>query len=136
MNSGNPDPSSDLLMVLETKRNSPTRACDIVSGASRWMKAQLKGAGVAYQYGACDRETHASFSSFSIFRETPEQKLLFRLKIAEIGGEPYAFIEAHPVGKPAEILFPFFGEIGGEEGKSRILNYLADFLLSTEKSEE
>ena len=136
MNSGNPDPSSDLRMVIETKRNSPARACDIVSEASRWMKSQLKGAGVGHQYGACDRETHASFSSFTIFRETAEQKLLFRLKIAEIGGDPYAFIEAHPVGKPTEILFPFFGEIGSDEGKIRILNYLADFLLSTEKSEE
>ncbi|MFP4351229.1 MAG: hypothetical protein ACLFRP_06175 [Puniceicoccaceae bacterium] len=123
-------------MVIQTKRNTPALACDIVSEASRWMKSQLIGAGVGYQYGACDGRTHSSFSSFTIFRETAERKLLFRLKIAEIAGDPYAFIEAHPVGKPTEILFPFFGEIGSDEGKNRILNYVADFLLSTEKSEE
>lgn len=133
MLSGNPDPSSDLRMIVETKRNSAADACEIVSEAARWMKAQLKGAGVSYQYGACETDDHAAFSSFTIPRQTGDQKLVFNLKIAEIEEIPFAFVDVHPMGKPCETLFPFFGEIGSEEGKRRVMHYIADFLLSTEE---
>jgi|GEM_PF-6267816 len=132
MNSGNPDPANDLFMILETKRNSSLDACHIVSGASAWMKAQLKGAKIGFQYGACQTENQSTFSSFTIHRSTDKQKLSFELKIAEINKVPFAFIDVHPVGKPTERLFPFFGEIGSEKGKSLVLNYIADFLISSE----
>ncbi len=135
MLSGNPDPSSDLQMILETKRNSKPEACDIVSIASRWIKAQLKGAGVPFQYGACEKYDHSAFSSITIVREGEQPRIVFDLKIAEINKEPFAFVDVHLMGKPTERLFPFFGEIGSEQGKERILNYIADFILGTEREE-
>lgn len=134
MLSGNPDPSMDLQLILETKRNSAGTACEIVSDASRWIKAQLKGAGVPFQYGACEKNDHCAYSSFAIVREGDRPRIVFELKIAEIHQEPFAFVDVHPMGKPTERLFPFFGEIGSDQGKIRILHYIADFILGTEQT--
>jgi len=136
MLSGNPDPSSDLLLIIETKRNSSVDACDIVSEASGWIKAQLKGAGVPFQYGACSKDDHSSFSSFTIVRDSDRARIVFELKIAEIDREPFAFVDVHELGKPTERLFPFFGEIGSDKGRERILHYIADFILGTEVTAE
>lgn len=121
-------------MILETKRNSESDACRIVSEASSWLKAELIGANVKYQYGACQEELW-TFSCFNFLRGGDEETLSFELKIAEIHRTPFAFIDVHPVGKPQERRFPFFGEIETEEGKTRVLHYIADFLLSTETAQ-
>lgn len=134
MKSGNPEPSSDLFMILETKRNNGSNSSQIVSEASAWMKSELKGAKVQFQYGACQNELW-TFSSFTFHRNGDNEKLSFELKVAEIDEVPYAFIDVHPVGKPHDRRFPFFGEIGSEDGKKKVLHYIADFILSTEASE-
>ncbi|MGE9289746.1 MAG: hypothetical protein ACQKBT_02070, partial [Puniceicoccales bacterium] len=121
-------------MILETKRNAASDSCQIVSDASSWLKSELKGADVKYQYGACENELW-TFSSFTLVRDVDEEKLSFELKIAEIDHTPYAFVDVHPVGKAHERRFPFFGEIESDEGKKRVLHYIADFLLSTEVPE-
>jgi len=135
MKSGNPDPASDLYMILETKRNSASDSCRIVSEASGWLKSELKGASIPFQYGACQDELW-SFSSFHFLRDGDDEKLSFELKIAEIDRRPYAFIDVHPVGKSQERRFPFFGEINSDSGKRQVLHYIADFILSTEKTAE
>jgi len=120
-------------MILETKRNSASDSCQIVSDASAWLKAELKGANIQFQYGACQDDLW-TFSSFSFLRDGDDEKLSFELKIAEIDKTPFAFIDVHPVGKIQERRFPFFGEIQTENGKRKVLHYIADFILSTEKS--
>ncbi|WP_354586684.1 hypothetical protein [Puniceicoccus vermicola] len=121
-------------MILETKRNSASDSCQIVSDASSWLKSELKGADVKFQYGACENDLW-TFSSFTFLRDGDDEKLAFELKIAEISRVPYAFIDVHAFGKPQERRFPFFGEIESEDGKNKVLHYIADFLLSTETSE-
>jgi hypothetical protein len=134
MKSGNPDPDSDLFMILETKRNSSSDSCRIVSEASAWLKSELKGGGVSYQYGACQDDLW-TFSSFHFLRDGDDEKLSFELKVAEIDKTPFAFIDVHPVGRPQDRRFPFFGEIATESGKRKVLHYIADFILSTEKAD-
>lgn len=123
-------------MILETKRHTAAEACQIVSDSSRWLKAQLKGAGVPFQYGACEKDDQSTYASFTIVREAGDQRIVFEMKVAEIDHVTYAFVDVHPMGKPTERLFPFFGEIGSEEGRKHILHYIADFLLGTEKEPE
>lgn len=136
MLSGNPDPSSDLQMILETKRNTSGESCRIVSEAARWIKSQLNGAGVKYNYASCEKGDHSAYSSFTIIREGDSPRIVFEMKIAEINKEPFAFVDVHPMGKPTERFFPFFGEIGSDQGRLLILNYIADFILGTETSSE
>ncbi|MEM0966525.1 MAG: hypothetical protein AAGJ81_10295 [Verrucomicrobiota bacterium] len=132
MKSGTPKPSPELNLIVETKRNSASDSCSIVSEAAAWVKSQLMGAKVTFSYGACQNDIHTAFSSFTILRISEGRKLSFQLKIAEIDRCPFAFVDVYPVGQPMERGFPFFGEIKSEQGRSLVLNYVADFLLSSE----
>ncbi len=132
MKSGTPDPDDDLKLILKTKENSPSRTCEIVSEATRWLKAQLNGCEVPYQYAACEEQAHYGHAVFFITRKVDKARMSLELKVAEIEDVPHVFADVHVLGNLDGRLFPYFGEVGSQEGQSRVLHYIADFILSTE----
>ena len=132
MRSGDPEPIDDLQLIIDTKRHAPTRTVEIVSETARWMKAALKGAGVKFSYGSCEGEDHYGYASFTMIRTYKGEPVSLDLKIAEIGNAPFMFCEVRSLGKFEGTLFPFFGDISTEEGRNRLLHYVADFIISTE----
>lgn len=131
MQSGDPRPADNLKLLIEQKQNSPSVTCEVVSQASRWLKAELTGAGVAFQYAACDERDHYGFSVFTVTRTTGESQLVLEVKVAEIGGRPYAFAQVRSLGRSGSVLFPLFGEVSSGDGRELLLHYVSDFLLST-----
>lgn len=132
MYSGNPDPASELSLLLETKRNTPSQTVDIVSDAAGWLKAQLKGAQVPFQYGACAEGSFYGYASFIFLRNAGEHRLVMEAKLAEVAGRPYLFAEVRGLGQGGNAFFPYFGEIHSDEGRQLALHYISDYLLSTE----
>jgi hypothetical protein len=133
MKSGTPDPISDLKLIMETKRSMESRTCEVVSNATRWLKAQLSGCQITYQYAACEEEAHYGHAVFIITRVCGNSRMSLELKVAEIQDIPYVFADVHVLGKAGGHQFPYFGEVGTSEGRDRVLHYIADFILSTEK---
>jgi len=118
---------------MERKRHAPDVSADIVYDAARWLKAELHGAEVAYSYGSCDSDAFAGYASFVITRQHVGGPLLLEVKITEIAERPFIFANTRAVGSGgAAGGFPLFAEIGSEDGRCLFLNYLSDFLLSTE----
>lgn len=132
MKSGHPQPTQDLKLLIETKRNAPSQTVDIVSGAARWLKAALNGAQVTYNYASCEAQNHYGFAAITLLRSYKRQPVSLDLKIAEIRGEPYVFAEVRSLGKAEGTLFPFFGEVRSDDGRDLLLHYVADFIMSTE----
>jgi hypothetical protein len=132
MKSGEPAPRYELKLILDKKRSNPHGTIDVVSESAKWLKSELNGAEVVYQYGACDFEDHYGFAVFLIIRKTSRNRLILELKIAEVGNRPYVFAEVRSMGRSSGSLFPFFGEVKSTEGKEQVLHYLSDFLLSTQ----
>jgi hypothetical protein len=132
MKSGEPDPVDDLQLIIDTKRHAPMRTVEVVSKTARWMKAALKGAGIHFTYGSCEEENHYGYASFTIIRKYKGEPVSLELKIAEIGDAPFMFSEVRSLGKLEGTLFPFFGDLSSEEGRNRLLHYVADFVMSTE----
>jgi hypothetical protein len=119
-----------LKFLLQTKNADCTRSNDIVAEAASWVRSQLQNAEVPFHYseGGLGHGTYGYFQIKSMLKETA---ITLHLKIAEIHSTPYVFAEVRIRGQHESILFPFFGEISGEEGRLLILHYIADFLLST-----
>lgn len=132
MKSGKPLPVDDLRMLMERKRSLPSLTCEIVSEASRWLKAVLEGAGVNYHYAACADRDYYGFAVVSVSRRRGSAQLVMELKVAEIGEQPYIFADVRMLGQGPTSFFPFFGTLGDEEGRELALNYISDFLLSTD----
>lgn len=132
MKSGDPAPKDDLKLLIERKRNQAGLTMDVVSEASNWLKAQLKGAGVSFHYAACEAEDHYGFAVMVISRWKNNSTYFLELRLAEIGEQPFLFAEVRAIGKTDASLFPYFGEIHSEEGRNLAMHYIADFLLSTE----
>jgi hypothetical protein len=132
MKSGSPDPISDLKLIIDTKLNMASRTCEVVSDATRWLKAQLHGCGVQYHYAACEEKEHYGHAVFIISRKHGTNRMALEMKVAEIQDVPYVFADVHVLGKMGGRQFPYFGEVGSEEGQERVLHYIADFFLSTE----
>jgi hypothetical protein len=132
MKSGEPESIDDLKIVLSTKENSPTSTLEVVTEATRWLKAALKGAGVTYSYASCEEQDHYGFAAFTIIRGYRGELVCLDLRVAEVADRPYAYAEVRSLGKTAGKLFPFFGMIETEEQREPLLHYIADFLLSTE----
>lgn len=131
MQSGDPRPADNLKMMIEQKQHSASVTCEVVSEAARWLKAELAGAGVAYQYAACDEQDHYGFAVFTVTRTSGETQLVLEVKVAEIGGRPYAFAQVRSLGRFGSVLFPLFGEVSSEAGRDLLLHYISDFFLST-----
>lgn len=133
MKSGKPEPSCELDLLIKKKENQPSLTVEVVSEASRWIKSELAGAGIAYHYAACDNFDHYGFSVFTIIREHRTANLSLEIKVAEIGGVPYFFTNVRELGHGHSSLFPFSGEMGSEAGRQSLLEYLSDFILSCRK---
>jgi len=131
MKSGEPMPTYDLKLILDKKRNMASETCEVVSDAARWLKSQLMGSNVVFQYGACDFEDHYGYSIIIIVRKTESARLILEIKIAEIASKPFLFAEVRSLGRATGSLFPFFGEIASEEGRELALHYISDYILST-----
>jgi len=132
MKSGDPRPNDDLKVVMDAKRGAPSNTVDIVSEASGWLKAALKGAGVFFNYASCDEDQYG-FSVFTIIRFYKKIPTTLDIKIAEINGRPYVFAEVRSLGKFEGTLFPFFGNLKDESDRELLLHFVADFVLSTDE---
>lgn len=119
-----------LKFLLQSKKADIHAPHEVVSSAVAWMRTQLQNAEIPYHYtdGGTGFGVYGYFQIKTIFRGTA---ITLHLKIAEINTAPYAFAEVRVRGQHESILFPFFGEIGSDDGKLTILHYIADFILST-----
>ena len=119
-----------LKFLLQSKKADDPELHEVVQDAVSWMRGQFENAEIPFHYsdGGVGHGAYGYFQIKSLLRETA---ITLHLKIAEINGEPYVFSEIRVRGQHESILFPFFGQIGSEEGKLVILHYIADFLLST-----
>lgn len=130
MRSGSPEPANDLSLIMNMKRNQPGRTVEVVSEASRWLKSQFSGAGVAISYSPCEEGNPSTFATMSVIKELNGRKLVLSLKIAEIGDKPFVFAEIIPIGNSQGSLFPFFADLSTDEAKQSLLHYVSDFLLT------
>ena len=119
-----------LKSLLQQKKADCTRALDVVSDAVSWMRTQFQKADIAFHY-ADGGVGHGAYGYFQIKSLLKETAITLHLKIAEINFQPYVFAEVRVRGQHESILFPFFGEIGTDEGKLTMLHYITDFVLST-----
>lgn len=117
---------------MDTKKHSPGHTVDVVSDATRWLKAALNGAGVRYTYASCEMGEPFGFAAITILRRYRNDHVVLDLKVAEIKEMPYVFVEIRTTGKLAGRLFPFFGNLRHEEDRENLLHYIADFMLSSE----
>lgn len=122
--------------MIEQKQNVASSTCAVVSEAARWLKAELKGAGVKFHYAACDERDHYGFAVFTVTRARGGSQMILEIKIAELGDRPYAFAQVRLVGRYDAALFPLFTELESEDGQRLLLHYLSDFILSATSTEE
>lgn len=121
----------NLSIILQSKKANVGYAKEVVTESANWLKKQFQEAQVPFNYADCDRDYcgFATFQIYSIFHGIPVN--LF-LKIAEIKSQPYVFADIRVRDGNEAVLFPFFGEIGSEDGRELVLNYIADYILSVE----
>ncbi len=125
------DTTANLAYLLETKKMDSARPAVIIGEACDWLKAQLHEANVSYHFTDSGVQEHGGYGYFQIkalFKSTP---ITLHIKIAEIHERPFCFADIRVRGQHERLLFPFFGEIGSDDGRLTILHYTADFLLST-----
>ncbi|GHC05547.1 hypothetical protein [Cerasicoccus arenae] len=120
-----------LAMLLQAKKANPELAHDVVSAASDWLKTQLQTAQVEFHFADCEKD-YCGFATFQINSIYRGSALTLYLKIAEVRATPYVFADIRVRNGVQHVMFPFFGELGSDEGKEILLNYIADFLLSVE----
>lgn len=136
MKSGDPEPINDLLHVMAAKQSSPSRTLDVVSKSSQWLKAALKGAGVAFSYSSCEDEDHYGFAAITIVQNYLGQPACLDIKIAEIRDRPFIFAEVRSLGKFEGTMFPFFGDLYSDDERDLLLHYIADFVISADEKDE
>ncbi len=136
MKSGDPEPISDLSLVMATKRSSPSRTLDVVSESSQWLKAALKGAGIPFSYSSCEEEDHYGFAAITIIRNYHGNPACLDIKIAEIRDRPFIFAEVRSLGKSEGTMFPFFGDLYSDDERDLLLHYIADFVISADGKDE
>ncbi|MGD7654611.1 MAG: hypothetical protein ACQCXQ_15440 [Verrucomicrobiales bacterium] len=119
-----------LKFLLQGKQADGSVASQVVEEAVSWMHEQFRNAGIQYHYsdGGAGFGVYGYFQIKSILKE---QAITLHLKIAEINGMAYAASEVRIRGHHEGIMFPYYGEIGSEDGKLNLLNFVADFILST-----
>lgn len=119
-----------LKFLLQGKKADLQTPREVVLEATGWMRTQLDNAAIEYQQ--VERGTGlGAYSHFQIKSRTGELSITLHLKIAEINGHAFAFAEVRVTDQRETVLFPFFGEITTTDGKTTILHYIADFILST-----
>ena len=120
-----------LKFLLQSKHADIARSHEVVSEAVDWMSTQFRNAGIASHYTESGGAL-GHFGHFQIESSRKETPLTLHIKIAEINGVPYASAEVR--SESQGVLFPFFGQIGDQEGKTNLLHFVADFHLSTPPS--
>ncbi len=124
-----------LKFLLESKKADMETPRDVVREAVDWVQTQLRNASITYHYSEGGSGL-GSYGHFQIRSLLENLAITLHLKVAEINGSAFAFAEVCMRGKHEAVLFPFFGEIGTSDGKLTILNYIADFILSTSPDPE
>jgi hypothetical protein len=119
-----------LKFLLQSKKGDISRPSDVVAEAVSWMSTQLHNAEVPYHYSD-GGVGHGIYGYFQIKSLLKDIAITLHLKIAEINGVPFVSVEVRVRGQHQGILFPYFGEMGSEEGRLLLLNFVADFLLTT-----
>lgn len=119
-----------LKFLIQSKRADHEQPREIVESAVDWLSTQLRNADIPYHYAEAGFG-HGVYGYFQIKALLKDTAITLHIKIAEINGNPYAFAEIRVRGQQDRVLFPFFGQIGGEEGRLNILHYVCDFVLST-----
>lgn len=119
-----------LKFLLQSKKADHDAPREVVGNAVEWLRIQFHNADIPYHF-AHGGGGFGAYGYFQIKSLLKEQAITLHIKVAEINYVPYAFAEVRVRGHHDSILFPFFGEIGSEEGKLTILHYIADFILST-----
>jgi len=132
MYSGDPNPLGELRLLLEKKRQMPNNTVEIVSEMARWIKGQLEGASIEYQYHACAEKDPYAFGLFFVQRQARDMPCVLEMKISEVGDRPFVFADVFSGRRGEEIGFPFTTPIDTDEGREMLLNYISDFVLSTE----
>jgi len=122
---------NDLEMLIQAKKANPDLAHDVVTAAANWLKHELRTAGVEFSYSACEHD-YCGYATFHLHCVWQDTDITLVMKIAEIRATPYLFADIRVLEQEEQVLFPFFGEMGSDEGKEIALNYIADFLLSVE----
>lgn len=109
-----------LKFLLQSKQADVENPHDVVVDAVEWMRSQFLHAGISFHFtdGGAGLGAYGYFQLKSLFKDTA---ITLHLKIAEINRTPYAFAEVRIRGQHESILFPFFGEIGTDEGKLTML---------------
>jgi len=130
MKSGDPKPNDDLKVVIAEKQSGPSRTVEIVSEASGWLKAALKGADIPFNYACCEEERYG-FAVFTVIRFYRGVPSTLDIKIAEIHDRPYVFADVRALGRFDGNLFPFFGDLQDDDHRALLLHFIADFILST-----
>ncbi len=120
-----------LTMLLQAKKASPDLAHDVVTEASDWLKGQFNTADIKFNFADCEKD-YCGFATFQISAVYRGRSVILFIKIAEIKGQAYVFADIRVLDEAPRIMFPFFGEVGSDDGKLTALNYIADFLLSVE----
>ncbi|MEO0795862.1 MAG: hypothetical protein AAFX93_11895 [Verrucomicrobiota bacterium] len=120
-----------LEILIQSKKANPDLAHDVVSAAAAWLNKELRSAGVSYHLADSEHD-FCGYAMFQFHRTWKGTDITLFIKIAEVRETPYVFADIRVREQEENVLFPFFGEIGSDEGKEIILNYLADFLLSVE----
>jgi hypothetical protein len=119
-----------LKFLIQSKKADHERPLDIVHGAVDWLSTQLRNAELPFHY-AEGGFGHGVYGYFQIKTLLKETAVTLHIKVAEINGKAYAFADIRVRGQQDRLLFPFFGQISGEEGRLDILHYICDFILSS-----
>ena len=119
-----------LKFLLQTKKADHEQPREVVQSAAEWLSTQLRNAAVAFHYSDAG-QGHGVYGYFQIKALLKDTAITLHLKVAEINGKPYAFADIRMRGQQDRLLFPFFGDISGEDGRLTVLHYICDFLLST-----
>ena len=119
-----------LKFLLQSKKADCDLPHEVVQDAVTWLHTQFRNAEVAYHYadGGANFGQYGYFQIKSLLKQTA---ITLHVKIAEVNGVPYVSAEVRVRGQHEGLLFPYYGEIGTEEGKLTLLHFIADFLLCT-----
>ncbi|MGE9296365.1 MAG: hypothetical protein ACQKBV_08790 [Puniceicoccales bacterium] len=120
-----------LSLLIQSKKANPGLSHDVVTEAAEWLQTQLRTAEIDFSFADCERE-FCGYALFQFHRVWHQTAITLYVKIAEIHATPYLFADIRVRDRAEQVLFPFFGEIGSDEGKEIALNYIADFHLSVE----
>lgn len=126
------EPIEDLSLVIAAKQSVPSRTLEVVSKSTQWLKAALKGAGIAFSYSSCEAEDHYGFAAITVIRKYHGQPACLDIKIAEVRDRPYVFAEVRSLGKFEGTMFPFFCDLYSDDESDLLLHYIADFVISAD----